>query len=142
MKVVLNILCWILVALCVYFPFAYFHNEIDKQEIKISHILVNTNEEAIDLKAKINKEKTFEELAEQYSLCESKADKGDIGYNMRGRLLPEFEKVAFSLDENVISKPVQTKEGWHLIKVTGTKYFSDKNNLTRKYNYETVKFFK
>lgn len=142
MKVVLNILCWILVALCVYFPFAYFHSEMDKQEVKISHILVNTKEEATDLKAKINKEKTFEELAEQYSLCESKADKGNIGYNMRGRLLPEFEKSAFSLDENVISEPVQTQEGWHLIKITDIKYFSDKDNLTRKYNYETIKFFK
>lgn len=142
MKVVLSILCWILVAVCVYFPFAYSHKEMDKQEVKISHILVNTQEEATDIKSKINKEKTFEELAQQYSLCESKADKGNIGYNMRGRLFPEVEKVAFALDTNVISDPIQTQEGWHIVKVTDIKYFSDKENFEKKYNYSTFKFRK
>ena len=136
MKVVLNILCWILVAVCVYFPFAYSHSEMDRQEVKTSHILLNTESEAINFKKEIDEKKqSFEEIAEKYSLCESKKDKGDIGFSMRGRLIPEYEKVAFSLDANKISEPVQTSEGWHIIKVTGIKYFSDKENFTRKYNY-------
>ena len=90
MKVVLNILCWILAVVCCYFPFAYSHSEMDRQEVKISHILVNTEEEATNFKKEIEeKTKTFEEIAEKHSLCDSKKDKGDIGYNMRGRLFQE-----------------------------------------------------
>ena len=134
MKVVLNILCWILAVLCCYFPFAYNHSEMDRQEVKVSHILVNTEEEATNFKKEIEeKTKTFEEIAEKHSLCESKADKGDIGYNMRGRLLPEFEKVAFSIEKNKVSEPVKTKEGWHLVKVTNIKYYSDMENFARRY---------
>ena len=136
MKVVLNILCWILVAICCYFPFSYPHSEMDRQEVKISHILVNTEEEAINFKKEIDEKKqTFEEIAEKYSLCESKKEKGDIGFNMRGRLIPEFEKAAFSLEANKVSEPVKTSEGWHLIKVTDVKHYSDKENFSRRYNY-------
>jgi len=99
---------------------------MDKKEIKVSHILVNTKEEAINIKKELDEKKSFEELAEKYSKCPSKKQKGDVGYNMRGRLIPEFEKAAFKLDKNVVSEPVQTKEGWHLIKIYDIKYFSDK----------------
>ena len=136
MKVVLNILCWILVAICCYFPFAYNNSEMDRQEVKISHILVATEDEAINFKKEIEeKTKTFEEIAEKHSLCDSKTDKGDIGYNMRGRLVPEFEKVAFGLEKNQISEPVKSEFGWHLIKVTAVKHYSDKENFERRYNY-------
>ena len=136
MKVVLSIICWILVAVCAYFPFAYTHSEMDKQELKISHILVSSGEEAINFKKEIEeKTRTFEQIAEKHSLCESKVDKGNIGYNMRGRLIPEIEKVAFSLKKNVVSEPVNTKEGWFIMKVTDIKYFSDKENFARRYKF-------
>ena len=132
MKVVINILCWILVVFCIYFPFSYFHKDMDKKEIKISHILVETQEKALDLQKEIKEGKSFEELAEKHSLCPSKENKGDIGYNMRGRLLPEFETAAFKLDNKEISEPVKTEEGWHLIKIYDIKYFSDKENFIQK----------
>lgn len=136
MKVVLNILCWVLAVVCCYFPFAYNHSEMDRQEIKVSHILVNTEDEAINFKKEIEeKTKTFEEIAEKHSLCDSKTDKGDIGYSMRGKLIPNFEKAAFALEKNKISEPVKTEHGWHLIKVTAVKHFSDKENFARRYNY-------
>ena len=126
MKFVVSLFCWILAAYCIYFPYSYFHKEPDKKEIKISHILVDTKEEALNIKAELDENKTFEELAEKYSQCPSKKRKGDIGYNMRGRLIPEFERAAFKLDKNIVSDPVQTTEGWHLIKVYDIKYFSEK----------------
>ncbi len=134
MKVVLNILCLILVVFCMYFPFAYFHKDMDKKEVKISHILVETKEKALDLQKEIKEGKSFEELAEKYSLCPSKENKGDIGYNMRGRLLPEFEKKAFKINKNEISEPLKTKEGWHLIKIYDIKYFSDAENFIKQKN--------
>lgn len=134
MKVVLNIICWILALACCYFPFWYTHSEMDKQEIKISHILVNTEDEAKQIRQDIvDKKITFEKAAEKYSQCPSKTQKGDIGYNVKGKLIKEFEDVAYSLDERVLSEPVKTSEGWHLIKVYDIKYFSDKENFERRY---------
>jgi peptidyl-prolyl cis-trans isomerase C len=115
MKVVLNIICWILVVFCAYLPFSYFHSTDDKKDIRISHILVQTEEEAQKIRDEIQKGKSFEEMASQYSLCPSKADKGDIGYNMRGQLIPEFEKVAFKLKLRELSNPVKTEQGLLLI---------------------------
>ena len=132
MKVVLNILCWILVAFCIYFPFAYFHKDMDKKEVKISHILVDKQEKAQNIKNELKAGKTFEELAEQNSLCPSKKQKGDIGYNMRGKLLPELEKTAFQLNNKEISEPIKTKEGWHIVKIYDIKYFSDAENFIQK----------
>ncbi len=126
MKVILNIFCWVLVIFCIWFPFSYFKSGADKKEIKVSHILVNSFDEADKLKKEIeNKEIKFEDAASKYSLCPSKEDKGDIGYNMRGMLIKDFENAAYKLEPYKISDPVKTQEGWHLIKVTDVKYFSD-----------------
>lgn len=133
MKVVLNIVCWIFAILCCCFPFLYNHSAMDKMEVKISHVLVDTQDEIINLRKEIVDGKSFEEVAEQYSQCPSKAQKGDIGYRRHNELLPEFEAVAFELPVKKLSEPVKTSEGWHLIKVYDVKYFSDKENFSRRY---------
>ncbi len=133
MKIILSVFCWLLAVFCIYFPFSYFHKDMDKKEIKISHILVNTQEEALNIKKEIDNGKSFEDMAEKYSLCPSKKQKGDIGYNMRGRLIPEFENAAFKQPLKKVSVPVHTHEGWHLIKIYEVKYFSDKENFLRRY---------
>lgn len=134
MKVVLNILCWVLVAVCCYFPFAYNHSDMDRMEVRSSHILVDTQEEALNIKKEIvEKKASFEEMAEKYSKCDSKKDKGDIGYTLRGRVVPEYDKVAYTAKINEINDPVKSEHGWHLIKVTEIKHFSDKENFSRRY---------
>lgn len=134
MKTLLKILCFLFVAICCVFPFVYTHSDADKREIKISHILVNTQEEASEIRQKIVDGSRFEEMAEQYSICESKAQKGNIGYNIRnGALLKEFTDKAFKLKKFELSEPVETSVGWHLIKIYDIKYFSDKDNFSRRY---------
>ena len=133
MKVVLSIVCWIFAAICCVFPFAYNHSDMDKKDLKISHILVDTNEQIIDIKKQLGEGKKFDELAQKYSQCPSSKQKGDIGYNSRGKLLEEFEAVAFKLKTEEISEPVKTSAGWHIIKVHDIKYFSDKDNFERRY---------
>ncbi len=129
MKFLVGLFCWILIAYCIYFPYSYFHKEPDKKEIKISHILVNTEEEALNIKEELKERKSFEELAQKYSICPSKSQKGDIGYNIRGRLIPEFEKEAFKMKKNIVYGPIKTSEGWHLVKIYDIKYYSDKENF-------------
>ena len=42
---------------------------------------------------------------------------GNLGTFGKGRMVPEFEKAAFSLDADQLSEPVKTQFGWHLIKL-------------------------
>lgn len=87
-------------------------------KVRASHILVKTEEEANDLLSKLNDGADFGELAQEYSLCPSKRDGGDLRFFGKGMMVKPFEDAAFSLEIGQISKPVQTQFGWHLIKLT------------------------
>mgnify|MGYP001032855523 CR=1 FL=1 len=89
-------------------------------EIKASHILVKTEDEAKNLLTEISAGKSFAELAQEFSMCPSGANGGDLGYFGRGMMVKPFEDAAFAL-ENIgqVSEPVQTQFGWHLIQLTG-----------------------
>lgn len=90
-----------------------------KKEIKVSHILVDNEKKAKDIKVKLSKGGKFETLAKESSRDEgSKANGGEIGYVIEGQLVPEFESKAFSMKVNEISDPVKTQFGWHIIKVS------------------------
>ena len=91
------------------------------EKVHAKHILVKTEDEAKDIKARIDKGESFEDLAQEYSLCPSKREGGDLGWFGRGVMVPEFEKGAFDTDTGKISDPIQTQFGWHLIKVIDKK---------------------
>jgi parvulin-like peptidyl-prolyl isomerase len=61
----------------------------------------------------------FEEIAKEKSTGPSAAKGGDIGIFTADRMAEEFSEVAFKLEPGQISKPVKTKFGYHIIKVTG-----------------------
>jgi len=86
--------------------------------VKASHILVDSEQDARDIKTMIDNGDDFAVLARKYSSCPSKAVGGDLGYFKRGQMVKPFEEAAFSLPVGVVSNPVKTQFGWHLIKVT------------------------
>ena len=59
----------------------------------------------------------FAELAKKRSEGSSSSDGGDLGFFKRGTMVPEFEKVAFSLKTGEVSDPVRTQFGWHVLKL-------------------------
>ncbi|MGG7144678.1 peptidylprolyl isomerase [Clostridium nigeriense] len=86
--------------------------------VSAKHILVDNKELCDQIKKEIdNNEITFEEAAVKYSTCPSKEQGGNLGSFGRGMMVPEFEEAAFGLDIDVVSDPVQTQFGYHLIKV-------------------------
>jgi len=87
------------------------------ETVQASHILVATEEDAMEVKSALSEGLTFEEAALKYSSCPSKDRGGDLGQFGRGQMVPEFEAAAFSLDLNTISEPVKTQFGFHLIRV-------------------------
>ena len=68
---------------------------------------------------------SFEDAAKKYSEdLGSKENGGKLGYVPRGTFVQEFDKIAFTLDINILSEPVKTQFGYHLIEVlqrTGEK---------------------
>ena len=89
----------------------------DIKQVRASHILVKTRAEAIQIRKAIDDGASFEEYAREYSLCPSGQKGGDLGYFSRGQMVQPFEDEAFELPVGVVSTPVGTQFGWHLIKV-------------------------
>lgn len=93
-----------------------------QKEIKASHILVENEEKAKEIKKKLNKGSKFETLVKEFSKDEgSKANDGELGYVLKGQLVPEFESKAFSMKIGEVSEPVKTQFGWHIIKVLDSR---------------------
>ena len=92
-------------------------------QVRASHILVKDEETAkrisTDLRAHPEK---FADVAKEKSTDTATAPKGgDLGLFGQGRMVPEFEKAAFSMKEGQISDPVKTQYGYHVIMVTERK---------------------
>ena len=89
-----------------------------QEEVRVSHILVDSESEARNIIKLVGEGKVFADLAQQYSKGPSREFGGDLGYFIKGRMVPEFEHVAFALAPNSYSiDPVQTQYGWHVILV-------------------------
>ncbi|MFN3168650.1 MAG: peptidylprolyl isomerase [Phycisphaeraceae bacterium] len=83
-----------------------------------SHILVPTEEQALDLKKQIGEGADFAELAKAHSDCPSGKSGGSLGQFSQGQMVPEFDAVIFSdLPLGEVSEPVKTQFGYHLIEV-------------------------
>ena len=96
----------------------FIADETSREEIKASHILIDTESEAIDVINMLNDGDDFAELAKNKSTGPSGPSGGDLGWFKRGQMVPPFEKAAFSLNKNEITqRPVQTQFGWHVIKI-------------------------
>lgn len=84
-----------------------------------SHILVETLEEAEEIKAQLDEGGDFAALAAEHSIDTASAENGgEIGCLRRGEgLVPSYEATAFSLGVGEISDPVESEFGFHVIRV-------------------------
>ena len=90
------------------------------------HILVKTNEvlsaadakhRLTELKERLDNGANFTDLARLHSEDGSAANGGDLGWLSPGDTVPDFENAMNKLSINVVSPPIQTQFGWHLIEV-------------------------
>jgi peptidyl-prolyl cis-trans isomerase SurA len=73
---------------------------------------------ADSLLAEIRKGGDFEQIAKRESMdAASKATGGDLGWNRRGAMVPEFERMMFALNPGQVSPVVETPFGYHIIRV-------------------------
>ncbi|MDP9022508.1 MAG: peptidylprolyl isomerase [Actinomycetota bacterium] len=86
----------------------------------VSHILVETSEQAEDLRAQLDAGADFGELAREHSSDElSAVNAGALGEQPRGRYIEAFDEAVWNAEPGEIVGPVQTRFGFHLIKVNG-----------------------
>ena len=92
---------------------------VSDESVNASHILVDSEEKALEILAKINAgDLTFEDAAKEYSSCPSKANGGNLGDFGKGQMVPEFDEAVFKMEVGEITaSPVKTQFGYHLIKL-------------------------
>lgn len=88
-----------------------------QEEMRARHILVKTEEDAHEIIERLGRGSDFAELAQEKSTGPSGAQGGDLGYFAKGQMVPEFEKALEGMKKGDLSEPVQTKFGWHVIKL-------------------------
>lgn len=97
------------------------------ESVNASHILVDSEEKANEILAKIKSgEITFENAARDFSSCPSKNAGGNLGDFTKGQMVPEFDSAVFAMAEGEITDtPVKTQFGYHLIKLNSKKPASE-----------------
>lgn len=92
-------------------------------QIRASHILVNTSIEAKEIIDELDKGSDFSELANEKSIGPSGPNGGDLGYFGKGSMVKDFEDVAFALKNigDYTEEPVKTEFGYHIILLTDKK---------------------
>ena len=104
----------------------YFEENKDKlgqeEQVKASHILVEDEKTAKDLKKQLDDGADFAELAKEHSTDPGSAENGgELGFFGKGKMVKEFEDVAFATKVGEISEPVKSEKGYHIIKVEEKK---------------------
>ena len=93
--------------------------EINKERLRLSHILVSTRSEAEKILRLLKQGQSFAELAKRKSIDRTSGVKGgDLGFFEKGDLLPELEDVVFNLKVGQISGIVKSRLGYHIFKRT------------------------
>jgi peptidyl-prolyl cis-trans isomerase C len=104
---------------------------VTSEQVEASHILIMADETATDeeraearrkaesVLAEVKAGGDFAALAARHSGCPSSSNGGALGSFGRGRMVKPFEDAAFALDVGEVSDVVETRFGYHIIKVTG-----------------------
>lgn len=94
------------------------------KELKAQHILFEEKQKAEAEKAfkEVKAKNNFDELLKKYATDPSGSKGGDLNWFQQGKMVPEFEKVAFATEKGKIgAELVKTQFGYHIIKVLDTR---------------------
>lgn len=106
---------------------------VKEESVNASHILVDSEDKANEILAKIkNGEVSFEDAAREFSSCPSSENGGNLGEFTKGQMVKEFDEAVFSMAVGEIEGPVKTQFGYHLIKLCA-------KNEAKTYEFDEIK---
>ncbi|MCS5608948.1 MAG: peptidylprolyl isomerase, partial [Candidatus Poribacteria bacterium] len=113
-----------------------------QDQIRVRHILIKTNEILDDDAAKeklktirdqIINDGDFGAIAAAVSEDPGSAQEGgDMGWTGSGFFVPEFEAVAYAMEDDEISEPFKSRYGWHVIQFLGKRVFDNTNEIQKR----------
>lgn len=89
-----------------------------KEQVRCSHILVEDEKAARELLERLRQGADFKKEASALSKCPSGRNGGDLGKFAKGKMVKEFDAVAFNLEVGELSDIVKTQFGYHVLKRT------------------------
>ena len=92
------------------------------EEFNASHILVETEETALEVLELLKSGMSFEKIAQEKSTGPSGPNGGSLGWFGLGQMVPEFETAVMVLEVGKVSQPVKTQFGWHIIKLNDHRF--------------------
>jgi peptidyl-prolyl cis-trans isomerase C len=124
-----------------------------EETVRVSHILLAVDpaadsaekerlrQRAEQIRQEILAGKDFAAMAREHSACQSAPAGGDLGIIKKGFMPPEFDAAAFALEPGAMSDVVETKFGFHIIKVVektpaGVVPYEQMRDFLRKYLQE------
>ncbi|WP_438954845.1 peptidylprolyl isomerase [Cognatiyoonia sp.] len=90
-------------------------------EWNAAHLLVETEEEALAAKGRVDGGEIFTDVARDVSTGPSGPNGGNLGWFGAGRMVPAFEAATAELSVGEVSAPVETQFGWHVIILNETR---------------------
>jgi peptidyl-prolyl cis-trans isomerase C len=126
------------------------------EQVKASHILIKVDAAATDaqktearqkidaVRQKLKDGGDFAELAKEYSEGPSNSRGGDLGYFKRGQMVKPFDDAVFAMQPDEVSDIVETRFGYHIIKVYDKKpeqtlaYADVKDQLSQRLKQEKI----
>jgi peptidyl-prolyl cis-trans isomerase C len=94
---------------------ARYANAEPQLEYNASHILLETEEDAKEVKAKLDEGADFAEMAKEHSTGPTGPTGGALGWFGKGMMVKPFEDAVVALKVGEVSEPVQSDFGWHVI---------------------------
>jgi peptidyl-prolyl cis-trans isomerase C len=95
---------------------------VGNKEYKLSHILVDSEDEAKKVEAELKKGGKFAKVAKAHTKDPgSKDNGGDLGWAVPSNFVQPFGEAVLTLSKGQVSAPVQTQYGWHIIKLEDTR---------------------
>ena len=101
---------------------AYYEEHIDEytRELRVSHILVNSPEEAEKVR-ELLQNRTFNWVESRHSIDRHTGRGGDLGFLSKGNMIPEFETVVFKMEVGEVSGVIESELGYHFLKITDAR---------------------